>query len=268
QPDMSQSAFHSSRGQEMDRDGSWSRRRLLGSLAAAGAAGYAPDALAQGACRDGYGQGRCPLPKEEATAPIREVFAPTGWKTVALESFTIDVVDYRKEAAFYAALLGWKLREDDGKRAIMDVGNWGSCILRGAAPSSFGPGVDGAPPPRAAVRSFAWVIDKWDARKVADTLHARELRPVAENRGAFQSFRVRDPDGWDLQICNNQGLSAARRKPSSANWRRRRPSVPPAGAPSGWIISPSRSATTSAARLSTPICWAGNAPMTKAARMN
>jgi catechol 2,3-dioxygenase-like lactoylglutathione lyase family enzyme len=27
---------------------------------------------------------------------------------------------------------------------------------------------------------------------------------------------VKDPDGWDLQICNNRGLSSARRKPASA----------------------------------------------------
>jgi len=51
------------------------------------------------------------LPVEQATAPIPPVFEPTGWKTVALESFTMDVADYRKEAAFYAALLGWRLRK-------------------------------------------------------------------------------------------------------------------------------------------------------------
>jgi catechol 2,3-dioxygenase-like lactoylglutathione lyase family enzyme len=55
------------------------------------------------------------------------------------------------------------------------------------------------------------------------------MTPVAENRGAFQSFRVKDPDGWDLQICNNQGFSAARRKPASAKW-----TVPAPFAPTGW----------------------------------
>lgn len=210
-----------------------SRRKLLGRLAAAaGAAGIADGAFAQGACRDGYGQGRCPLPMAQATAPIPEVFDSTGWKTTALESFTIDVVDYRKEAAFYAALMGWKLRDDDGERAVMDVGDWGNCIFRAAAPESFGPGrtaAGGGPAPRAAVRSFAWVIDNWDAKKVADELGKRGMTPVAENRGAFESFRVKDPDGWDLQICNNQGLSSARRKPVSANLREPLPF-----GPTGW----------------------------------
>ena len=211
----------------------WSRRRILGSLAASvGTAGFAGGALAQGACRDGYGQGRCPLPMAQATAPIQEVFASTGWKTIALESFTIDVADYKKEAAFYAALMGWTLRSDDGKQAVMDVGDWGSCILRAAPPDSFDPGrsaTGGAPTPRAAVRGFAWVIDDWDAGKVSRELVKRGMTPVAENKGAFESFRVKDPDGWDLQICNNQGLSRARRRPGSVKLP-----VPPPFEPTGW----------------------------------
>src|SRR6478672_2254530 len=97
-----------------------SRRALLAGL---GVAGFAGTGLAQsGGCRDGYGTARCPLTAEKATAPVPEVFASTGWKTVALESVTMDVADYRREAAFYAALLGWRLREDDGRQAVMDIG--------------------------------------------------------------------------------------------------------------------------------------------------
>jgi catechol 2,3-dioxygenase-like lactoylglutathione lyase family enzyme len=204
-----------------------SRRIFLDGLAASAVA--SSTAIAQGACRDGYGQGRCPLPVVQATAPIKEVFDPTGWTTLALESFTIDVVDYRKEAAFYEALMGWKLRDDDGKQAVMDIGDWGNCIFRGATSESFGPGAPGRPAPSATVRSFAWVIDKWDARKVAAALEQRGMAPVAENKGAFESFRVKDPDGWDLQICNGKGLSSARKRPSSAE------SLAPAPfAPTGW----------------------------------
>jgi catechol 2,3-dioxygenase-like lactoylglutathione lyase family enzyme len=211
---------------------SLSRRTLLGGLGAlAGSTAFSP-AFAQGGCRDGYGQGpssRCPLPMEQATAPIKEVFDPTGWKTTALESVTLDVVDYKKEAAFYIALMGWKLRQDDGKQAILDIGDWGNAIFRGASPDSFGPGQGNAQPRRAAVRSFAWVIDKWDARAVAAELSKRGMTPVAENRGAFESFRVKDPDGWDLQICNNKGLSAARKTPATASL-----SEPAPFAPTGW----------------------------------
>ena len=211
-----------------------SRRNVLGSLgAAAGAAALAPRAFAQGGCRDGYNQApgsRCPLSMEQATAPIKEVFDSTGWKTTAMESFTIDVLDYKKEAAFYIALMGWKLREDDGKQAILDVGNWGNAILRAAPADSFGPPRGrGGQAPRAAVRAFAWVIDKWNAKEVAAALSARGMTPVADNKGAFESFRVKDPDGWDLQICNNKGLSAARKHAPTA-----RLSEPAPFEPTGW----------------------------------
>src|SRR5947207_136539 len=116
--------------------GTISRRRLLG-IAAAGipvAAVLRPSltAFGQGGCRDGYGQaqGRCTLSMDAATAPIKPVFAPTGWKTVALENIVFQVADYKKEAAFYIALMGWKLRSDDGKQAVMDLGNWGSVIFK------------------------------------------------------------------------------------------------------------------------------------------
>ena len=117
-----------------------SRRTLLGSLAASLAT--PGGAIAQGACRDGYGQGRCPLPVAEATAPINEVFDSTGWKTVALESFTMDVADYRREAAFYAALLGWRLRDDDGRQAGAARGRAQLCLgdrQLGCAQSGGGP---------------------------------------------------------------------------------------------------------------------------------
>jgi catechol 2,3-dioxygenase-like lactoylglutathione lyase family enzyme len=79
------------------------------------------------------------------------------------------------------------------------------------------------------VRSFAWVIDRWDARKVAAALEERGMSPIAENKGAFESFRVKDPDGWDLQICNGKGLSGARKRPSTA-----RLGEPLPFAPTGW----------------------------------
>jgi len=79
------------------------------------------------------------------------------------------------------------------------------------------------------VRSFAWVIDNWDARKVAAALEQRGMTPVAENKGAFESFRVKDPDGWSLQICNQKGLSSARKRPSSARLQE-----PSPFAPTGW----------------------------------
>src|SRR4029079_19053301 len=124
-----------------------------------------------------------------------------------------QVADYPKEAAYYQALMNWKIRSDDGKQAMLDIGDWGTLILRGgygappappapatpppaAAGGIAGRGGQGGPPraPRnAAFDGMSWSIDKWDAKKVESDLKARGLSPVADNRGDFQSFHVKDP---------------------------------------------------------------------------
>ena len=161
----------------------------------------AASAFGQGRCRDGYGTKSCPLSEAEATAPIQPVFAPTGWKTVALDHITFEMPDYRKETAFYQALMGWKLRTDDGKQAILDIGDWGSALFKQA------------PERRSAVvTNFCFVIQPWNAKAIEAELRKRGLTPEAENgAGGFESFHVKDPDGWDLQISNGKGLAASRK---------------------------------------------------------
>jgi catechol 2,3-dioxygenase-like lactoylglutathione lyase family enzyme len=157
-------------------------------------------AFGQGRCQNGYGTPACPLTREVATAPIAPVFASTGWKTVALDHITYLMPDYEKEAAFYNALLGWKLRSNDGTQAVMDIGDWGSAI--------FKPAQEGA---KASVESFCWVIAPWNAKKVEAALKARGMTPVAENDDkGFESFHVKDPNGFDLQISNGKGLAGTR----------------------------------------------------------
>src|SRR5580658_4246721 len=167
-----------------------SRRKLLRAvgLAAAGAP-FAASAFGQGRCRDGYGTRGCPLTEDVATAPIKPVFAPTGWRTVALDHITFQMPEYQKEAAFYVALMGWKLRSDDGKQAVLDIGDWGSAIFRQADV------------PSAVVSNFCFVIEPWNGKSVEAELRKRGLTPVEDNDGrGFESFHVKDPDGWDLQI--------------------------------------------------------------------
>ena len=102
-----------------------SRRRALQVLA--GGAVAAPlSAFAQGRCMLTAGTAAC------NTSDIPPMFEPTGWKTVALDHLTFQVADYRKEAAFYVALMGWKLRSDDGTQAVLDIGDWGSAIFKQA----------------------------------------------------------------------------------------------------------------------------------------
>jgi len=180
-----------------------SRRTLLRAL---GAAPFALSAFGQGRCRDGYGTRACPLPAEVATAPIKPLFAPTGWRTVALDHITFHMPDYRKEAAFYIALMGWALRSDDGKQAVLDIANWGSAIFRQA------PGER-----TATVENMCFVIEPWNARTVEAELRKRGLAPVDDNDGkGFESFHVKDLGGWDLQIANGNGLAKARRSPPVA----------------------------------------------------
>src|SRR5689334_16392251 len=43
----------------------------------------------------------------------------------------MQVTDAEREAAFYAAFLGWKVRSNDGKEIYMDIGDWGGVKIRG-----------------------------------------------------------------------------------------------------------------------------------------
>jgi len=176
-----------------------SRRRLL-QLFGAAAVGAPISALAQGRCMRTFGIPSC---NTDAIAPV---FAPTGWKTVSLEHVTFNVADYRKEAAFYIALMGWKLRNDDGKQAVLDLGGWGSVIFRDS-PSAT----------RATVESFCFGIEPWNAKTVEAELRTRGRAPVAERgAGGFESFHVKDPDGFNLQISNGAFAQQRRAKPATA----------------------------------------------------
>jgi len=204
-----------------------SRRQLLQALGIAVAMKPAA-ALAQGQC-GGANKG---TPGCDPT-PAKLPFEPTGWKTVMLDHFTCQCADYSKEAAYYQALMNWKIRSDDGKQAVLDIGDWGGLILRGGyvapppPPAAAAPpaganagagrgGQGGAPraPRNAAFDGMAWGIDKWDAKKVEAELKARGLSPLAENHGDFQSFHVKDPDGFDLWITNG---SRRNRRTTPAN---------------------------------------------------
>jgi catechol 2,3-dioxygenase-like lactoylglutathione lyase family enzyme len=195
---------------DFDR-GRLSRRQLLMALGIAIAVRPA-SALAQGQC----GGARAGTPECDPT-PAKLPFEATGWNTVLLDHFSCQVVDYPKEAAYYAALMNWKIRSDDGKQAVLDIGDWGGLILRGgfqapppapaadAPPAGRGGGRGGAPraPRLAAFDSFCWGIEPWDAKHVEAELRKRGLTPIADNQGKdFQSFHVKDPDGFDLQISN------------------------------------------------------------------
>jgi hypothetical protein len=112
---------------------------------------------------------------------------------------------------------GVTLRSDDGRQAVLDMGHRGSAIFKQAAPGAFdtaaGDGGRGrGGPVTVAVESFAFAIDPWNAAKVEAALRERGLTPLADNDGhGLESFHVKDPDGWDLQISNGSGLVKSRK---------------------------------------------------------
>jgi catechol 2,3-dioxygenase-like lactoylglutathione lyase family enzyme len=199
-----------------DRDRSMiSRRTVLQALGVA-MAGAPLSVLGQGRCMRTFGTPACD------TRQIPAVFEPTGWKTVSLEHLTFRVADYQKEAAFYIALMGWTLRSDDGKQAVLDIGDWGSVIFKQTPADAFDSGGGGGGRGRggslrAVVDSFSFGIEPWNPNTVEAELKTRGLAPVAE-RGAngFESFHVKDPDGFDLQISNGAFAKSRRAQPATA----------------------------------------------------
>ena len=128
---------------EYDR-GRISRRQLLQALGLAVAVRPIA-ALAQGQGQaqgqaQGGAAGRQGQPADTTPRPLP--FAPTGWKTVLLDHFSCQVADYPKEAAYYPALMNWKIRSDDGKQAVLDIGDWGGLVLRGGYVAPPAPPVD------------------------------------------------------------------------------------------------------------------------------
>ncbi len=119
---------------DFDR-GRLTRRQLLQALGIAAAARpVSALAFGQGSC----GGARAGTPQCDTT-PAQLPFEPTGWKTVLLDHFSMQVADYEKEAAYFAALMNWKVRSDDGTKAALDIGDWGGLALRG--------GYQALPPP-------------------------------------------------------------------------------------------------------------------------
>jgi len=221
---------------DFDR-GTITRRQLLQALGIA-AVGMPIAARAQGRCGGARaGTAVCD------TIPARPPFEPTGWKTVAMDHFSMQATDPKREAAYYAMLMGWNVRSDDGDRIVMDIGdNVASVVIRGghvappppppppAGDSATGRGRGGGArtPVHVVWDSFCWGITPWDTKKVEAELKRRGLDPVADHDGKdFQSFHVKDPDGFDLQITN--GNRNRRRGPANAKLP-----APAPFEPTGW----------------------------------
>src|SRR5437588_5599774 len=142
--------------------GSLSRRQLIQSLAMAATA--------------------------SAATPAALAAEPKGFKAAAVNHISFQVADYGKTRDFYADLLGMKVLKDTGRQCNLTFGDQGSWLL----PRNVR---EGTAPPR--VDHIAYTIDGWDKDAVEAELKRRGLNPRPDTPN---SFHVKDPDGYDLQI--------------------------------------------------------------------
>ena len=107
---------------------------------------------------------------------------------VAVNHISYQVADYTKTRDFYTSLLGMKATQDNGSQCYLTFGDHGSWLLaRNARAGTATPTVD----------HIAYTIDAWDKDKVKAELNRRGLNPRVDTEN---SFHVKDPDGFDLQI--------------------------------------------------------------------
>ena len=144
--------------------GKMSRRQLIRSLAvtASAAAAVAPAVAAS--------------PDEPA------------FKAVAVNHISYQVADYAKTRDFYVGMFGMKVTQDTGRQCYLSFGDT-FLLPRNGRPDSK------TPPPH--VDHVAYTIDNWNKADVEAELKRRGLTPRPDTD---DSFHVKDPDGFDLQI--------------------------------------------------------------------
>lgn len=114
------------------------------------------------------------------------------FKAIAVNHISYQVADYTKTRDFYASLLGMKATQDNGSQCYLTFGDHGSWLLaRNARQANTAPKVD----------HIAYTIDTWDKDVVKAELDRRGLNPRVDTEN---SFHVKDPDGFDVQISGKE----------------------------------------------------------------
>jgi catechol 2,3-dioxygenase-like lactoylglutathione lyase family enzyme len=121
--------------------------------------------------------------------------APSPFKAVTVNHISYQVADYTKTRDFYADLFGMEVRQDTGNQCNLAFGNT-FLLPRNARRRQNAP-EGAATPTTPRVDHIAYTIEDWDKEKVKAELEKRGLSPRPDTD---DSFHVRDPDGFDLQI--------------------------------------------------------------------
>ena len=110
------------------------------------------------------------------------------FRAVAVNHISYQVADYAKTRDFYADLLGMKVAGDTGSQCNLILGDTNTFVIPRNAPQ-------GTTPPR--IDHIAYTIENWDKDSVKAELERRGLNPKPDTDN---SFHVKDPNGFDLQI--------------------------------------------------------------------
>jgi len=116
-----------------------------------------------------------------------------GFKTVTVNHISYRVHDYTKTRDFYADLMGMKVLQDNGHQCNMAFNDGKSFLL----PRNGREGDTNLP----LVDHIAYTIENWDMNRVEPELNRRDLKPRKDTEN---SFHVKDPDGFDLQISGEK----------------------------------------------------------------
>lgn len=167
--------------------GKMTRRQLISSLACVGAvtASVASAAAMEiGAPALAGNAAMRPL----ATSQAASAPQPHKMRAVAINHVSYQVNDYAKTRDFYADLLGMKTVGDNGNQCFLILGDSDTFLIpRNAPPGTATPKID----------HIAYTLETWDKSAVQAELHRRGLHPQPDTEN---SFHVKDPNGFDLQI--------------------------------------------------------------------
>ena len=235
-----------------------SRRSALQALGLA-AVGAPLSLSAQGRCMLTFGTPAC------NTADIAPIFAPTGWKTVALDHITFRARRLPKGGGVLHRAHGMDAAQrrrqaggaGHGRVGIGDLQAAPAGIVRRSRGGRRRPRGRGAAarPVRVVVESFAFAIDRRGTRRRSKA-ELTNARPDAGRRARRQGLRELPREGSrrlgsaDLQR-QRPGEEPQDRRRHARSCRSRRRSRRPAGRPCGSITSPSTPRTTRRARRST-----------------
>ena len=119
-----------------------------------------------------------------------------GFKILTVNHISYNVADYTRTRDFYKSLFpNLNVTKDNGtSQCYLSFGDT-FIIPRNARGDRKPPLVD----------HIAYTIDNWNKKEVEEALKARGLTPRVDTEN---SFHVKDPDGYDLQI-SGKGMTAS-----------------------------------------------------------